>query len=168
MLRVKPRTLHVLNTCCTTKLYPCPSYVFIEHLCRSSASSLIVRTLSKLTAGCLLLQAHSQPHPANLLQRRNSQCTLSRQWKDSPQSGWKTWQITYWQETCFFGGAGRRGRTGLWTQGLAYARQALLLLESLYQPFCVCVMVFFEIGSHKLFAWGRLNHDLPDLCFLSS
>jgi hypothetical protein len=34
--------------------------------------------------------------------------------------------------------------TGVWTQGLH--------LESLHQPFFV--IGFFEIGSHKLFAWA--------------
>jgi hypothetical protein len=41
------------------------------------------------------------------------------------------------------------------TVGLTLARQALLPLEPLHQPFFV--MVFFKIGSHELLAWGRLR-----------
>jgi hypothetical protein len=41
--------------------------------------------------------------------------------------------------------------TGAWTQGLTLARQAVLLLEPLHQPF---FYDFFYIGSHGLFCLG--------------
>jgi hypothetical protein len=44
------------------------------------------------------------------------------------------------------------------------ARQALLLLEPLYQP----MLGIFKIGSLKLFASADLNHNLLDLCLPSS
>jgi hypothetical protein len=40
---------------------------------------------------------------------------------------------------------------GFELRALTLARQALLPLELLYQPFFV---IFFEIGAHKLFAGG--------------
>jgi hypothetical protein len=46
------------------------------------------------------------------------------------------------------------GSTEAWAQGLTLARQAFLSLEPLRQPFFV--LGIFEIGSHKLFAWGFL------------
>jgi hypothetical protein len=44
------------------------------------------------------------------------------------------------------------GGTGVLTQDLMLARQAVLLLESFCQPYFV--MGFFEIGSLELFAWA--------------
>jgi hypothetical protein len=44
------------------------------------------------------------------------------------------------------------GALGFWTQGFKLAKQALLLLELLHQPFFV--LGFFEIESHQLFALG--------------
>jgi hypothetical protein len=45
------------------------------------------------------------------------------------------------------------GSTGVWTQGLTLARQALTAWASPPALFCD---FFFKIGSHKLFAWGWL------------
>jgi hypothetical protein len=54
------------------------------------------------------------------------------------------------------------GSTGAWTQGLTLARQVLLPLESLHQPFLcccfLCVVLFCfvsEIGAHICPGWLR-------------
>jgi hypothetical protein len=42
-----------------------------------------------------------------------------------------------------------------------FARQALYYLSHSSSP--VFVLGFFEIGSHKLFAWAGFESDSPDL-----
>jgi hypothetical protein len=59
------------------------------------------------------------------------------------------------------------GSTGFWTQGLMLDRQVLLLLESLHQPF-LCDGYFQDRVSQTICPRLALNHDPPDLCFLSS
>jgi hypothetical protein len=53
---------------------------------------------------------------------------------------------------------GVRGSTRVWTQHLTLARQELLLLEPLHQPFFV--MGFFQDRSLELFSWGWLRTSI--------
>jgi hypothetical protein len=46
------------------------------------------------------------------------------------------------------------GSTGVWTQGLTFARQVFLPLEPIHQP--IFALGVFEIWPGELFAWGWL------------